>query len=159
MNAWYKDLSWYKLHKNWWKPVSISEVRNKCKCIIVTVLHKHHKYNRIISALHKHHKYNRIISLYLFGVKEVFWTHSIEGQNVVFNGVPFIVSSTRKQHCQFGQQYFKPRSATSGWTRVQGTHKIDRLKHVQIRELTLLPSYAHLGSESWSKWRQRKSLS
>ena len=72
----------------------------------------------------------------------MFWNHSIEGQKVAFNGVPFIVSSIRKQHCRFGRQYFKQRSAISGRTHVQGTRKIGCPAHVHIHELTLFPSFS-----------------
>ena len=79
----------------------------------------------------------------------MFWNHSIEGQNVTFNGVPFIVSATRKQHCQFGKlyMYFKERTASTGRTRLQGICKIGCPAHVHVHELTLFPSFA-VSSES-----------
>ena len=61
---------------------------------------------------------------------------------MTFNGVPFIVSTTRKQHCQFGKLYFKERTASSGQTRLQGTRKIGCPAHVHVHELTLFPSFA-----------------
>lgn len=66
---------------------------------------------------------------------------------MTFNGVPFIVSTTRKQHCQFGKLYFKERPASSGRTRLQGTRKIGCPAHVHVHELTLFPSFA-ITSES-----------
>ena len=66
---------------------------------------------------------------------------------MTFNGVPFIVSTIRKQHCQFGQHYFKERTASSGRIRLQGTRKIGCPAHVHVHELTLFPSFA-VSSES-----------
>ena len=91
----------------------------------------------------------------------MFWNHSIEGQNVTFNGVPFIVSTTRKQHCQFGKLYFKERTASSGRTRLQGTRKIGCPAHVHVHELTLFPSFAvseacTLGSRKLKETKARK---
>ena len=85
----------------------------------------------------------------------MFWHHSIEGQNVTFNGVPFIVS-TRKQHCQFGKLYYKERAASSGLTRLQGTRKIGCPAHVHVHELPLFPSFAVTSESEDCKLGSRK---
>ncbi len=72
----------------------------------------------------------------------MFWNHSIEGHNITFDGIPFIVSSIRKQHCQFGHQYFKGRTSTSSRTRLQGTRKVGCPAHIHVHELILFPSFA-----------------
>ena len=74
----------------------------------------------------------------------MFWNHSIEGP---FNGVPLIVSATRKQNCQFGKLYFKEWTASSRLTCFQGTCKNGCPAHVHVHELTLFPSFA-VSSES-----------
>ena len=87
---------------------------------------------------------------------------AIEGQNITFNGIPFIASSIRKQHCQFGQQYFKERTATSGRTHLQGTRKIGCPAHIHVHELTLFPSFAvesgicSLGSRKLKEMKTKK---
>ena len=86
----------------------------------------------------------------------VYWNHSIEGQNVTFDGVPFIVSATRKQHCQFGKLYFKERPASSGRTRLQGTRKTGCPAHVHVHELTLFPSFAVSGKSEAGSLGARK---
>ena len=83
---------------------------------------------------------------------------------MTFNGVPFIVSTTRKQHCQFGKLYYKERPASSGRTRLQGTRKIGCPAHVHVYELTLFPSFAittesedcKLGSRKLKEIKARK---
>ena len=61
---------------------------------------------------------------------------------IKFSNLPFIVLSIRKQHCQFGKQYFKECPATSGQMCPQGTRKIGCLAHIHVHELTLFPSNA-----------------
>lgn len=69
-----------------------------------------------------------------------------------FNGVPFIVSTRRKQHCQFGKLYFIERTASSGRTHLQGTNKIGCPAHVHVSFPRLLcPKPVHLNLESWRK--------
>ena len=54
----------------------------------------------------------------------IFWSHTIEGQNINFSNVPFVVTEVRKLHCQFGQHYYKEKKATSDFMKLQGTRKI-----------------------------------
>lgn len=58
----------------------------------------------------------------------------------------------RKQHCQFGSQYFKGRTPSSGQTCLQGSCKIGCLAHVHVHELTLFPPFSVPNAKQEFHW-------
>ena len=49
---------------------------------------------------------------------------------VQFDGVPFSIGEKRTMDCQYGQQYYKPRTTLNKRVRLQGTRKMGCKAHI-----------------------------
>lgn len=79
----------------------------------------------------------------------MFWQHTIEGEKVEFDNIPFIVSQIQKMHCQFGIHYYKEkRSEKSNRTCLQGTCKIGCSAHVAVHSIVLYPDFGIANKEA-----------
>ena len=61
---------------------------------------------------------------------------------VQFDGVPFSIGEKRTMDCQYGQQYYKPRTTLNKRVRLQGTRKMGCKAHIIQRQYILYPEFA-----------------
>ena len=94
---------------------------------------------------------------------KIFWSHTIEGERVSFDGIPFTVAAIHKLHCQFGNHYYKEHLSKSSRIKLQGTRKIGCPAHIHIHKLHLYPTFsvsndvvAGLGSRKFKELRAKK---
>ena len=94
---------------------------------------------------------------------KIFWSHTIEGERVSFDGIPFTVAAIHKLHCQFGNHYYKEHPSKSSRIKLQGTRKIGCPAHIHIHKLHLYPTFtasndvvAGLGSRKLKELRAKK---
>ena len=67
---------------------------------------------------------------------------------VSFENTPFEIVRKETRECQFGPHYFKKRERTSSRIYLQGTRKLGRHAHIEIREYKLYPEYAFSATET-----------
>ena len=75
---------------------------------------------------------------------------------VQFDGVPFSIGEKRTMDCQYGQQYYKPRTTLNKRVRLQGTRKMGCKAHIIQRQYILYPEFAIPSSCSYESMRQER---